>query len=604
MCRSDTIRVQLGSGRVEQNIDIVVSAGPDLGARVSLEATAVVIGRGRDADLQLTDLTVSRRHLRVERAAGKISISVIGEAAPFTATGRAVSKATVALGEKFVVGNTALTAVLRKQEVSAASGMTETCEVTSVRSLLSDVAVDARGLSAIFELTEGLDATQSEAALTHTVQGWAQKHVRAESATIRSVDDLPSDDMMERVAVETGTTELTVPLLGVPNAALLFLIPSRALGSGVSNDLRRLLAVAARVVASSLSRLRTLHRVTEQVGEMRRLAVGSAVSFLGSTPDAQRIGKLMDRLAQSEAIALIVGETGAGKSFLARLIHEAGPRADEAFRVINCAAIPDNLVEAELFGHEKGAFTGAAGMRQGAFEAAGRGTVLLDEIGDLPLNSQAKLLRVLEEKQFERIGSNRTQTLNARVLAATNRDLKQMTADGTFRSDLFFRISVVSVPVPALRERKADIAMLAEHFLADLAPSAGRRVTGFSAATISCLERYRWPGNVRELRNVIEHAIVLGDGPVIEPSDLPADVAGRDEQVDSSGGGGDSVQLPLDLATLELRAIEAALRHTGGNRTRAAAILGINRVTLYKKLRALEPDQASTGSDELTNGES
>ena len=160
---------------------------------------------------------------------------------------------------------------------------------------------------------------------------------------------------------------------------------------------------------------------------------------------------------------------------------------------------------------------------------------------------------------------------------------------------------MVSVPVPALRERKEDIAMLAEHFLADLAPSAGRRVTGFSDQAIGCLENYRWPGNVRELRNVIEHAIVLGDGPIIEPGDLPADVAGRVEPENAGSTDGNSIQLPLDLASLELRAIEAALRHTGGNRTRAAAILGINRVTLYKKLRALEQTPADPDSHAPSN---
>ena len=571
-----------------KGIDIVVSAGPDLGARVPVGPKPVIVGRGRDADLQLTDLTVSRRHLEIRPTGQGIVVRVVGEAAPFTAGGQTTGEAELALGDKFVIGNTALSAVERKPQVAGPSGQTETCEVTTVRSLLDATALDARGLTAIFELTERLDQAASQGELEVAVAAWARQHVRAQTTVLEGVEAPPSNDLLERTSGDT--IEVTAPLIGIADSVLVFRIPATA--GRITVELRRLLAVSGRVIASSLVRIRALSLVTKQASELRRLAVGSADSFLGSTPAAEQVGKLMMRLAQSQAVALLSGETGAGKSFLARLIHEASPRASEPFRVINCAAIPENLVEAELFGHEKGAFTGAAGARHGALEDAGRGTVLLDEIGDLPLTSQAKLLRVLEEKQFERLGSNRTIALHARVLAATNRDLKQMTQDGTFRSDLYFRVSVVTVPVPPLRERSDDIAMLAERFLADLAPSAGRRVTGFSPAGMAALKSYRWPGNVRELRNVVEHALVLGDGPIIEPSDLPAEVAGREPASTPASGNADSVQLPLDLATLEHRAIEAALRHTGGNRTRAASILGINRVTLYKKLRVIEAPSA------------
>jgi DNA-binding NtrC family response regulator len=252
--------------------------------------------------------------------------------------------------------------------------------------------------------------------------------------------------------------------------------------------------------------------------------------------------------------------------------------------VLNCAAIPESLLEAELFGHERGAFTGAVSARVGAFEAAAGGTLLLDEIGELGLTSQAKLLRVIEERRFERIGSNRSIALTARILAATNRDLQAMVAAGTFRGDLFFRISVVNLRVPSLRERGDDVVLLANRLLTDLAASAGRRVRAFSPRALDAIRAYPWPGNVRELRNAIEHALVLGEGDVIEPSDLPGAIVGaalaHEQPADA-----DTVKLPATLALLEERAIAAALRATGGNRTRAAALLGINRVTLYKKLR-------------------
>jgi two-component system response regulator AtoC len=295
---------------------------------------------------------------------------------------------------------------------------------------------------------------------------------------------------------------------------------------------------------------------------------------------------VVPRLAASDATALLLGESGTGKTFVARLIHESSPRAREPLKVINCAAIPEALLEGELFGHEKGAFTGAVASRAGVFEAAGRGTVLLDEIGELPLTSQAKLLRVLEDKTYERLGSTRSLKLEARVLAATNRDLSAMCEAGTFRKDLFFRISVVSVKIPSLRERGEDVVLLARQLLGDLSGSAGRRVTDFSPGALAIVRSYPWPGNVRELRNAIEHALVLGDDATILPSDLPESM--RAAAVQTAGPTDDDphvVRLPAKLDWLEARAIEAAMVVTGGNRTRAAALLGINRVTLYKKLK-------------------
>jgi transcriptional regulator with PAS, ATPase and Fis domain len=253
--------------------------------------------------------------------------------------------------------------------------------------------------------------------------------------------------------------------------------------------------------------------------------------------------------------------------------------------VINCASIPDGLIESELFGHERGAFTGAIAARAGAFEAAGRGTLLLDEIGELPLPSQAKLLRALEDRSFERIGSNRSLRLEARIVAATNRDLQELVQERRFRQDLLFRISVVSLTIPALKERGDDVAMLASQILADHAPSVDRRISGFSRATLELFRTYAWPGNVRELRNAIEHALVLGDGPIIEPSDLPDSLRAAARGGVAQPEDATLVRLPTTLEHLEERAIQAALAAAEGNRARAAALLGINRATLYKKLK-------------------
>ncbi len=260
--------------------------------------------------------------------------------------------------------------------------------------------------------------------------------------------------------------------------------------------------------------------------DLRSLHFGSARAFLGTSPAAQRLAGLVPRLAASEVSVLIEGETGVGKTFVARLIHEASPRAREPLRVINCAAIPENLLESELFCHERGAFTGANVRRIGAFESAGRGTLFLDEIGELSLASQAKLLRALEEKRFERLGSNRTLELRARVLCATNRDLAATVAEGRFRSDLLFRVSVVKLPIPPLRERGDDVALLAKHVLQDVAREAHRRIDGFSDDALEAIVRYSWPGNVRELRNVIELAIVIGDAAVLRRVRSPRSARG------------------------------------------------------------------------------
>jgi DNA-binding NtrC family response regulator len=308
--------------------------------------------------------------------------------------------------------------------------------------------------------------------------------------------------------------------------------------------------------------------------------------FLGRSPVAQRILHLLPRLATSNVSIVLLGETGVGKSLVARLLHDAGPSASEPFRVINCAAVPETLVESELFGHERGAFSGAVAAREGAFESAGRGTLLLDEIGEMPLASQAKLLRALDERRFERVGSNRSLTLEARVLAATNRDLASMVASGKFRRDLYHRLAVVTLPIPPLRERGEDIALLARELLAEAARSAGREVDGFTPDALDAIRHYAWPGNVRELRNAIEHAVALGEGHRIHATDLPAEVcSGEPHAVDPR-----TVRLPAPLEWLERRAVDAALAATNGSRTRAAQILGITPAMLYYKLRKAGDD--------------
>ena len=584
---------------VSRAFDIVVVRGPGAGQRLAVERRPCIIGRGSDVDLPLLDRRVSRRHLEVTATPTGVTIQVCDGASRYLLNGEDRESAEAMPGDEIVLGETVL-AIVERPAVTPGAGQAaanEITEATDVHELLSGIAGEIRGLSAIFSLIESLEGARDREGLESRVTEWAHQHARVERVRIVLADDAEVDGALRRHLARStellvehdprGGAMVSVPAHVNPAGRVAFSLPQ--LPEEISVQTRRMLAVAGRVCALSLKQLRDAQSSEEDRQSLRLLAIGSARVFSGESPAAKQLATLITRLAPSDASVLLTGETGSGKSFVARLLHESGPRAHEPFRVINCAAIPENLLESELFGHERGAFSGALASRVGAFESAGVGTLLLDEIGELPLASQAKLLRVLEERRFERVGSNREITLQARVICATNCDLAAMVEEGRFRRDLFFRVSVVTVRVPPLCERGDDLIALAERILGDLAPSAGRRIAGFSPAALDVIRRYSWPGNVRELRNALERAVVLGDDPRIEPGDLPeaivAAAASRPLVTPAAGEGGLTVRLPATLEWLETKAIEAALAATGGNRTRAAALLGIHRMTLFKKLR-------------------
>jgi DNA-binding NtrC family response regulator len=290
----------------------------------------------------------------------------------------------------------------------------------------------------------------------------------------------------------------------------------------------------------------------------------------------REIYRLALGVAPTAATVLILGESGTGKELIARAIHQHSGRGERPFLAVNCSAIPVDLVESELFGHVRGAFTGAINSRVGLFEAADKGTVFLDEVGDLPLQAQVKLLRVLQEGEIKRVGSNDTVTVDARVIAATKRDLRQLIADGKFREDLFYRLNVIDIDLPALRDRPSDLPLLAMHFLHKYAGENGKTILGFTDEALERLAGYAWPGNVRELENVIERAVVLGPGPRISGAELPPNLA--------SAKGAAAIQIPgSTLDAIERFAITRTLEATGGSTGRAAEILGISiRKVQYK----------------------
>lgn len=301
-------------------------------------------------------------------------------------------------------------------------------------------------------------------------------------------------------------------------------------------------------------------------------------NIIGNSPALGRVLDMVKQVAPTDATVLITGQSGTGKEVIATAIHRNSPRKQGPFIKVHCAALPDTLLESELFGHEKGAFTGAVARKRGRFELADGGTILLDEIGEISGVTQVKLLRVLQEREFERLGGEETIRVNLRVLAATNKDLKAEVAAGRFREDLYYRLNVVHIPLPGLAERREDIPLLIQHFLQDFNRKHSRSLKSLSRQASALLENYSWPGNIRELQNVIENLVVFSQGEMIEADSLPAAI--REYQGES--------RLQLDvgqtLADIEKQAILATLSSVNGNKSKAARVLSIGRKTLLRKL--------------------
>jgi two-component system response regulator HydG len=337
------------------------------------------------------------------------------------------------------------------------------------------------------------------------------------------------------------------------------------------------LAFRVRRAASHASLEVEVRRLRERVGE-----TPTWDEIAGESSAMKRLFAMLDRVAESDATVLVTGESGTGKELVARAIHRRGPRAGGPFVAVNCAAVPEPLLESELFGHVRGAFTDARTTRKGLFARAAKGTIFLDEIGELPLGLQPKLLRVLQERRVRPVGADEETPIDVRVVAATNKDLESAIEEGRFREDLFYRIEVLRAELPPLRARGADVLLLAQRFLDPLAERAGTAIVGISAEAAERLLAYPWPGNVRELHNAMEHAVALARRDRIAVEDLPPKVSDhrRSHVVVAAND-------PSELVTMEeverryvLRVMEAA----GGNKTMAARVLGFDRTTLYRKL--------------------
>ena len=341
----------------------------------------------------------------------------------------------------------------------------------------------------------------------------------------------------------------------------------------------------------------TLLRAFERIGLVRENrvlqkrieSIATIPNMQGEHPKMKEVFRVIARIAPSNSTVLIVGESGTGKELIARAIHEGSPRQDKPFIAINCAAIPDTLIESELFGHEKGSFTGADTREIGIFEAANGGTVFLDEIGEMNVSMQAKLLRAIQEKEIRRVGGKVNIGLDVRLVSATNKELEQEIKKGTFREDLFYRLNVIRVNLPPLRERGSDIKTLAEFFLAKYSKAAGIELDGISRQTLKLLMNYSWPGNVRQLESVIERSVLMAESNYIEPDDLPCEISAC-----GSLAGGINIDLPaegIDFEALEKGLIVKAMERAEGVIGKAAPLLGMSYKTLQYRLEKFEIDR-------------
>jgi two-component system, NtrC family, response regulator HydG len=342
-----------------------------------------------------------------------------------------------------------------------------------------------------------------------------------------------------------------------------------------------MLVIIAAIAATVLENARHLQRL-EKENQWLRDEVNLQHAMVGESPRMHEIYQFVAKVAASDSTILLLGESGTGKELVARAIHQSSPRNRQPFVAINCAAITETLLESELFGYEKGAFTGASQQTRGKLEVAEGGSVFLDEIGELASPLQAKLLRVLQEHEFTRVGGTRAIKLNVRLIAATNRNLEDAVRQGVFRRDLYYRLNVVSKTMPPLRERQQDIPLLANHFIRKYAAKAGRRVLGISQQAEACLSNYDWPGNVRELENAVEHAIVLGSTDTVLAEDLPESVI---EAIPSAGL--PASQFHAAVKETKKQLISAAVARTQGNYTQAAKYLGLQRSYLHRLIRNL-----------------
>jgi transcriptional regulator with GAF, ATPase, and Fis domain len=611
---------------------LVVLSGPAVGQAFPLGLEAFSIGRHAGNALQVLDPAASRYHCRIEPAGGGFLVRDLGSRQGTFVNGRPVQEHRLEEGDLVAVGETLLLFQTREghtvrdepRALADEGSFTARTTIQHPPGRLSEEGLERRDFQVLLQIAKALQSPRSTAELAHSLleqvlaavpgdraallladrgapeiaaaftldrRGSAEPFAVSRTVARRTLDEgvaLLADDVLleEKLAgVESLRGERIRSLIATPlvrEGRTLGLLYVDAREGGASFDERHLqiLSALGGLAVGALVSVRQTEWLEE---EHRRLSEGLACDMVGESPRMKEIYRLLGRAAATDSTVLLRGESGTGKELAARALHEGSPRAGKPFVAVNCATLSETLLESELFGHERGAFTGAVARKIGKAEAADGGTLFLDEIGEVPLPLQAKLLRFLQQRELERVGSPRPIQVDVRVVAATNRDLEKAIREGTFREDLYYRLNVITLQLPPLRERREDIPLLASHFAALTSRRLGRPLAGFTPEARACLLRYDWPGNVRELSNAIERALVLGEGGLIRPEDLPETVL---ESVRGS-----EVRLGRFHEVVQetkKRLILAAVAGAEGNMTKAAARLGLQPTYLHRLIRNLD----------------
>jgi len=618
-------------------------SGPVEGRIFSLEEGEISIGREPSNQISLLDPLVSRRHCVVRRDGPDVRLEDLDSRNSTFVNGVPVKERVLVHGDQVRVGNSIFvfhgshdeathTSSLRVDDSATPGGPTvilrkeNAVYLQASQAGLPSSARTVRDLNVLLNFSRTLSSVRDVATLQQKVLDAVFEVAPADRAAVLLVEEgseefasilgryrnagpeqpiqasqtILSEVMRENVAVLSNDviedeTYRAADSLASPNVRSVLAAPMEAQGklvgviyldastAGVHFDagLLQLVLALGNIAGLAMENARHLEWLG---GENRRLQqeLSADHGMIGESQAMRGVLEFISRVAGRESTVLVWGESGTGKELVARAIHANSGRANKPFVAINCAAITETLLESELFGHEKGSFTGAVSQKKGKLEAADGGTVFLDEVGELAVPLQAKLLRVLQEREFERVGGTRSIKVDIRVIAATNRDLKEASRAGSFRQDLYYRLNVVSVRMPALRERKEDIPLLANFFALRFGEKVKRRVAGISAKARACLLRYEWPGNVRELENAIERAVVLGSTELILVEDLPEALV---EETTTEGEPVTALHEGLREAKKAL--IERAIEQAGGNYTEAAGILGVHPNHLFRLIKTL-----------------
>jgi len=606
---------------------VVVISGPSKGTVVRLKGDQLSIGRDPANHLSLRDRAVSRKHFTISKTDVAFHLVDLDSHNGTFVNGIPVRRKLLSHGDTIRVGRCELVFLITEDEEQVPEEVQfrerepmDALSTTNVRAYRqppeggTDVGRMARDLNALFKIANTINSIRELEPLQHRLLELIGEVIPADSSAVvilRHADEEPTSssvwhrrqkddasitirrELVQRVLwernpllidpdTENGKPEsvLCVPLIGVERAlGVLYMIANKPT-SKFEDDHVHFLSSVAGIAAVTLENVLATEALRD---ENRRLQAELDLEgiIIGESKAMRQVHNFIGRVAKSDSTVLIRGESGTGKELVARAVHRKSERANKPFVAINCAAIPEALLESELFGHEKGSFTGAIAMKKGKLEVAEGGTIFLDEIGELALPLQAKLLRALQEHEFERVGGTRPLKMNARVIAATNKILEEAIKAGQFRQDLYYRLNVVSVVVPPLRERPDDIPLLAMYFSSKYSERCKRPLKGLSSETRSLLMNYSWPGNVRELENAIERAIVLGIGDEVVPDDLP------DALLEAQPAAISSVKYHDRINDLKKRMISDAVKQSKGNYTEAAKLLGVHPNYLHRLIRNL-----------------